>query len=88
MLLQPVHTCIAAHSAFPSHPIRVTHWALALDTAREPAPLALALLLATATPLPVAWALLLEMAVPPLRASAVEVATAAASSLRPVVQEG
>ncbi len=68
------------------HPY-TTHWALALDTATAPGPLALAFELATATPLPVAWALLLEMAVPPRVASAVEVATAAAISLRPVAGE-
>ena len=63
-------------------PTQCTHCALASETATAPGPLALALELATATPLPLAWALELEMAVPPLRASAVEEATAVASSLR------
>ena len=70
------------------HNLPATHCALASDTATAPGPLALALELAAATPLPVAAALELEMAVPPLRASAVEEATAVASSLRPAPQEG
>ena len=75
---------VACALSTPSPAARATHCALASDTATAPGPWAAALELAIAVPVPVAAALLRDTAVPPWEASATELATAVASSLRAV----